>query len=288
MVLPNSALIGEAAYQALLCEVNATPKPGLVDRANTGAHSDMDHTLFCKSAHALRPFFAQLAALGSQTAGLPQHTVLAQVRPLGLQAEAAMFHATQGVNTHKGAIFSLGLLCVAAGRRMALKQSFAPEAVCRQAGALVAGICQRELEKKKDAPSTKGERAFIQYGYRGVRGEAEDGFPHVWGVGLPAYQAALAQSENRNNALCTALLHLIAALPDTNVLTRLNLEAALYARQAAQDCLETISNEVPGSPLWLSALNALDQDFIARRISPGGCADLLACAWFLGELSQQN
>lgn len=149
----NAVEIGDLAYEALLAEVNATPKPGLVDRANAGAHTDMDHGTFLLSAEALRPWFREFARLGEASAPKAPEAVLPSLRPAGIAAEEAMFAATGGVNTHKGAIFSLGLLTTAAVRLTALNRPLTPEDTAATAGAFVSGICERELGQ---TATTKG------------------------------------------------------------------------------------------------------------------------------------
>lgn len=280
--MSGTAHIGRLCHAALVAEVDATPKPGLVDRANNGAHADMDHALFVKSAGALLPYFENIAAMGGYTAKLPPLEAFAACRPLGVQAERDMFSATGGVNTHKGALFSLGLLAAAAGRLNAAEKALYPDSVCEIAAAFTEGICARELHPIK-APATKGECAYLLYGALGVRGEAEAGFKSVRNIALPAYEGALCGGANENDALLYALLHLMAQVPDTNVLTRQNAETAAYAKSAAAALL---SRALPvGSGAWRNALKDMDTDFIARDISPGGCADLIACAHFLHALS---
>lgn len=280
--MSGTAQIGRLCHAALVAEVDATPKPGLVDRANNGAHADMDHTLFVKSADALLPYFESIAEMGKYTATLPTPEAFAACRPLGVQAERDMFEATGGVNTHKGAIFSLGLLAAAAGRLAAANRALSPDSVCEIAAAFTQGICARELYPTK-TPATKGERAYLLYGAFGVRGEAEAGFQSVRNIALPVYQRALHNGANENDALLHALLSLMAQVLDTNVLTRQNGDMAAYTRAQAAAFL---SRALPvGSQPWRSALKEMDTDFIARNISPGGCADLIACAHFLYALA---
>lgn len=319
--------VGALCHAALLAEVDATPKPGLVDCRNSGAHTDMGRALFYKSADALREYYRDVAAAGARTAALPHGEAFAALRPLGVRAEEAMFAATHGVNTHKGAIFTLGLVAAAAGR-LAAATIVAPaaspaaiipqgaaampqraatltaEALCGEVAAYTAGISGRELSK--DAPGTKGVRAYLAYGARGVRGEAEAGLPGALGAGLPAYRAALHGGCADNDALLYALLHILASVEDTNILTRHDETAAAYARQQAAALLgaATLAGGPPGSPPgralgspagaavgsveWKKRLEELDDDFIRRNISPGGCADLLAATWLLHRLGEAH
>lgn len=191
-----------------------------------------------------------------------------------------MFAATGGVNTHKGAIFSLGLAAAAAGRLQSLRRPLLPEALCALAAAYVRGITQQELRQKHAA--TKGGQAFLLHGEAGARGEAEAGFPHVLQHGLPAYRQALSGGANENDALLQALLHILAHMRDTNILIRCGPEAAHYAADSAAAFLAR--EYLTGSAPWRKALEEMDADFIRRNISPGGCADMVALCWLLNRL----
>ena len=271
----NAQRLSGLAYEALLREARATPKPGLVDANNSGAHRDMDLALFETSAAAIRPYFAELVLRGAREADRPVETRLAGIRPVGRSAEDAMFAATHGVNTHKGAIFTLGVLGYVCGRLDAAGRGLEPETVCAEAGRMCRDLA-REL--CQGGGQTKGERAFACYGVTGVRGEAAAGFPSVLHTALPALCAFDA---NENDRLCYALMHLIATVTDTNVLMRLGAEGAAYAKAAARAFLEA---HTPQDADYREALAALDRDFIARGVSPGGCADLVAAAWFLDSV----
>lgn len=280
----RAATIGRLCRDALLAEVNATPKPGLVDQNNNGAHHDMDRALFHKSAAALLPYFTAVAQAGINSASLPPSAAFRTLRPLGVDAEARMLQATGGVNTHKGAVFSLGLLAAATGRLLHGGEALCADAIAKSASMYVAGICAAELHTNKQ-PATKGELAFFRYGLTGVRGEAEAGFPAVLQVGLPAYRRARRQHASKNDALVEALLHLMQAVPDTNVLGRAGPQAAqgLQARAAA-----FLKSGYPtGSAPWKAALLELDAWCIEAHISPGGCADLAACVYYLTGCTAQ-
>ncbi|MDO4572555.1 MAG: GNAT family N-acetyltransferase [Clostridia bacterium] len=262
-------LIGRLAVEALTAEAEATPKPGLVDQNNGGAHEDMNLPLLKRSAAALGPFFARFAALGQAEAGLPLEGRLAPLRASGMEAERAMLAASGGVNTHRGAIFTLGMLCYLAGRG----PSTEPAGLCAAAARLCAGLTAELPEA-----ASHGGRAWSAHGARGARGEAEDGYPTLLRVALPAYEGELARGATDNDALTWALMALIAATEDTNLLHRGGAAGAAYARQAAADFLAAYDPLRAG---YAEALRALDEDFISRRLSPGGAADLLAAARFL-------
>ncbi len=264
--------------RALLDEVCVTPKPGLVDRANSGSHRDMDIFTFTASAAALTPYWAKCMETGQRTACQPPQETFRALRQAGQSAERTMFAATGGVNTHKGAIFTLGLLCGAIGRL------WKPEVPCREPESILeecAKLAQAALEtdftalRAGDSPSTAGERLYLARGLTGVRGEAARGLPGVRDAALPALRCALNAGRNRNDAGAIALLHLIARVEDTNLAARGGMEAAREARKACAALLE--KTPLPD----MESIARLDQAFIRQNLSPGGCADLLAAAFFL-------
>jgi len=191
-----------------------------------------------------------------------------------------MFAATGGVNTHKGAIFLMGLALVSAGRRAGLsgEESGTVPAVCETAAALTSGLCARELGQGE---GTKGQRAYLAHGARGARGEAESGFASVRGIGLPALKSALASGAGEDAALLLALLALIAGVEDTNALTRVGEETARSARRAAAElyCQRPMPEEE-----FFQRLRELDAAYVKDNISHGGCADLLALTWLFHRL----
>ena len=254
------AAIGKKAREALEREVLLTPKPGLVDAANSGAHKDMDKGTFLRSAAVLEPWFQVMAERGGALPKEDPPALLAALRPIGLRAEEEMYAATDGVNTHKGALFSLGLLCAAAGRLQAQGSPLTAGALCTLCAELTAGITRREMQ----AADTHGLIVHARYGAKGVRGEAESGFESVRDLALPHL--------DKENGVYLALLHLIAHVRDTNVLHRAGEEGLAWLQGRAVQVLEDFS---------IPALEQLDRECIERNISPGGCADLLAISFFI-------
>lgn len=272
-----SEMLTELAYQALLAEAEATPKPGLVDRANSGAHTDMHIQTFRVSAAVLRPYFLAFAERSEHECDQPIGACFAGIRAIGKDAEAAMLLSTGGVNTHKGAIFSLGILVYACARLIGSGAICTPERACAVACELVAGV---EDELQNPAVDTHGARMFRKYGTTGIRGEAARGFPSVLTYALPAIRRA---DLTQNDRVLLALMQLIANVDDTNVLARTGAEGAAYAKAAAKRLL---SEHAPGNADFIAAMTALDADFTARNISPGGCADLVSAAWFLDSVQR--
>lgn len=266
--------IAAYAYVALNQEFLTTPKPGLVDKNNQGAHRDMGIRHFFASANALRPFFCRFAETGFLTRDLPPEETFARIRPIGMEAEQAMLRATHGVNTHKGAIFTMGLLCAAAGRLS--PEDWQSENLLSQCAAMTRGLVAQDFAgiTSKNA-KTAGERIFASHGISGVRGQAEAGFPAILEVGLPILRQGLAKGLSLNDAGCVALLHLLAATDDTNLIHRSNYETQQQIRRDMNAMLE--KDPFP----TLSVIEELDRDFIRRNLSPGGSADLLAATYFL-------
>ena len=264
------------AAKSLIDEVLTTPKPGLVDRRNTGSHTDMDLTTFVASANALRPYFEKCVAIGQDTANQAPEETFRLLRQAGITAEETMYQATGGVNTHKGAIFTLGILCGAVGRLWtaetpipALPQLFAECAAVGQAA---------EADFAAMDGSTAGQRLYLQKGIKGIRGEVADGLPSVANTALPALKEGLAKGLSFNDAAACALVRLIAQVEDTNLYHRGGEAGAAFAKEAAQ---------VLGKFPTMEQIEALDDAFIARNLSPGGCADLLAATCFLYRLTEE-
>ena len=267
--------IGAAAVQSLIDEVRTTPKPGLVDRRNNGSHQDMDLSLFEASAQALKPHFCRCVTLGQETATLSPEETFSALRQAGLHAEETMLGVTGGVNTHKGAIYSLGLLCGSIGRI----GSTDTDAVLDQCQAMVHSSVQADFASATG--KTAGERLYLQYGIRGIRGEAADGFPSVKNIGLPRLRQALTDGLSPNDAGAVTLLHLIAQVTDTNLYHRGGESGARWAA----DCAKQLLNQHPYPTA--SQLEELDDAFISRNLSPGGSADLLAVTYFLHTITQK-
>ena len=268
------------AVRALLFEVAVTPKPGLVDRNNSGSHRDMDMYSFLSSASGLWPYFAECVRVGQETAARPAPQTLAALRFPGKLAEAGMLEATGGVNTHKGAIFSLGLVCGALGR-LERERWREPEAVLSMAAAMAEGL-EKELSAPESVRETAGERLYRQFGVTGVRGQAALGFPTVLTDGLPVLEKGLDMGKTADEAGSAALLSLLAHTPDTNMLSRGGPERAGEKREALRNLLQ--SDPYPSR----EALEGLDREYIRENLSPGGSADLLALCWLLYFLKKED
>lgn len=280
----NADRIASYAVEALLVEAAATPKPGLVDRANNGAHEDMDFFTFQKSAAALAPYFTEFVRAGAGE-GRSLHTLLSELRPIGRAAESAMYARTGGVNTHKGAIFSFGVLLGAAGWISAHGKPLMADAVLNAVRIICAGLCHTDYGGRFDTPQTKGQAAYLTYGLTGVRGEAEAGFPLVWDYALPLYRVRRTEHVPLNDALVDVLLVLMAHNMDTNVLGRHDL-AMLQRVQEEADQIAKLGGMQ--TERGRAALQAFDAQLIDAWVSPGGSADLAAVTHFLYEIESME
>lgn len=277
--------IAEFAHTAMLMEAGASPKPGLVCPDHNGAHNDMDYPLFVVSANSLKPYLLECASTGSATWNDDPQNVFSLLRAAGVRAEHAMFAATNGVNTHKGMIFTMGLITAAAGRVVAKGDAPVPEAVANEAASFVAGIVARDLlplkEKVPERKLTAGEKLYLEHGIPGIRHEAESAFPSA--VAAFRYLRSLLPSLPFEKALPQTLLYLVATTDDTNIVWRGGLPGLAFARETARAALDKGGL---GTSVGEKYIYALREEFVLRNLSPGGSADLLAVAAFFNLLHE--
>ncbi|WP_126944768.1 triphosphoribosyl-dephospho-CoA synthase MdcB [Xanthomonas sp. BRIP62409] len=260
--------LGRLAVAALHAELGCAPKPGLVTPFDSGSHADMDASTFLRSLFALRGYFVAIAQAGIDNAPFEQ------LRQLGIAAEAAMLRSTGGINTHRGAIFSLGLLTAQAARLRAV-HGHAPtgEAVCS-----AVQVWRDALRAAPLDPHSNGQRVRAAFRISGVREQAAAGYPLLREIALPSLRSALRSDATREAALAQTLMRLIAEVDDLNLLHRGGQDGLAYAKAQAHAFL---ADGGIAHPQWRACLHAIGRQFVARRLSPGGSADLLACAWFL-------
>ena len=291
--LQTAEHIGALAYLALLEEVYTTPKPGLVDLATTGAHTDMDVHTFEKSAVALHPWFVRMALEGETFQGTPRELFL-KIRTYGIAAEQEMYQATGGVNTHKGLVFTLGIFCAAAGRLKKEGKSMTVRELVYMEQLMTAEILKEEIlhlvspseaENLNERFQTNGIKNLRAYGTAGIRGEALLGYPSVTEVALPVLQQGKRERRDWNLVKLQGLMTLMSQVQDSNILSR-----------TCPEVLENVHKEVKiflnmGGAYQKGAVEKLlrmDQSFIQRNISAGGCADILATAIFLDSLVEEK
>lgn len=252
-------IIAHLATQALQAELDTTPKPGLVDKDNNGAHRDMDYALMQRSIDTLHPYFVKLALLGCADT-LPSHTA---IRDAGIEAEKAMLAATNGVNTHKGALFSMGLAVVAAAHE---KNTDSLQTTIK---ALAASF--------PDTNGTHGSKAkLLSKGATAIKGaldNAREGYEMLFAEWLPFYIER--RKERDEHTLHKTLLRIMCDLDDTNVIYRTDLATAEEVKQEARALLDSFSE---------TALKDMDRHYTTRNISPGGAADMLSLTIFIGSI----
>lgn len=272
---PWAERVADLAHAALIGELETWPKPGLVSPVDSGSHDDMDAETLRRSAAALRPFFAELVAAGARDA------VMAELRAIGLAAETAMMRATGGVNAHRGAIFSLGLICAAAGAR-----GVGPGAERASAEGLaeaVGHLWGTAITRAPVSAVSHGGRAARRFGVGGASAEAAAGFPTIRAVALPALRFGRSCApHDAEAARVHCFFALLAVVDDTNLLHRGGADGLVGARAAAATFVDAGGIAAPD---WRARAAAIHRAFVAARLSPGGCADLLAATLLLDALA---
>lgn len=270
--------IARMAVRSLYQELALYPKPGLVSFQDNGAHLDMNAATFVRSLFSLRGYFVAIAAAGMRDA---EFTELQQ---LGLAAESHMLRATRGINTHRGAIFTHGILSAAAG--CAAVRNITPSD--ENLRAIVVSNWSRDLRAIAiacAATPSHGQLMVARHGVTGARGEALLGFPSVFEIALPGLRSALARGADTRHALVHAFFVLLAGTKDTNVLFRGGAEGLQFIQTQAGEFIERGSVFEAG---WQEHAESLHRQCSAKNLSPGGCADLLAAAWFVHQLQTEQ
>jgi triphosphoribosyl-dephospho-CoA synthase len=270
--MQHASAAARAATLALHDELALYPKPGLVSFQDTGSHTDMDAALFFRSLSCLRHYFHAATRAGARGAAF------AELECLGIAAEQRMLARTHGVNTHRGAIFTVGLLCAAsgalnAGSRPWTAAHLREELRARWQLALVA-----RLRRKR---ASNGQTAADAFGLQGIEHEAAQAFPTLFDVTAPALREGLSTGLSHQAAQLQALFQTMAVLDDTNLAHRGGLSGLRWAQMRARQFLAR------GGVHQIDALDqarAMHRAFVQRRLSPGGCADVLAAACWLQRM----
>lgn len=277
VIAPQSRTIARFALQALHQELAAFPKPGLVSPVDSGSHRDMDAALFFRSLFSLRHYFCEIAAAGRRGAGF------AELKQFGLAAEERMMQATSGVNTHRGAIFNLGLLAAAAGALQTEGRHLQAEEI---AGHIRSSW--GDAIKAHGAALPKNSHGGVvaeRYGVGGALQEAACGFPHVFEVGLPALLECHARGCDQNRAAVQCLFVLMSMLADTNLLYRGGETGLRFVRRVSR---AFIADGGVFQSDWQERAADLHRQFVEMNLSPGGSADLLAATLFVRRLLQRD
>jgi triphosphoribosyl-dephospho-CoA synthase len=269
----TSTSIAELAVAAIRAEADLTPKPGLVDRRGSGAHADMDLTMLHASAESLRTAFTECASAAMQS--VPGPELRARLGEIGRAGEREMLAATGGVNTHRGALWALGLLSAGAALGSGL-------AGVLHVAARLAAVPDRHPTA---AITSHGAHARLRYGVSGAAGEAQAGFPHIRLHALPALRAARRSGADEGTARLEALLSLMATLDDTCVLHRGGFPGLRALQSGAQAIVDAGGFRTPEGRRRFTALGDM---CLTRRLSPGGSGDLLSATLFLDALYRRG
>lgn len=257
-LVPSSTIpyiIAHLATRALQAELDTTPKPGLVDKRDNGAHRDMDHALMLRSIRALHPYFIRLAQLGCSSPQPPHDDIVR----IGIEAERAMFEATGGVNTYKGALFSMGLAVIAAGGA----------ALCHNTNAMSSSIAAL-ASRFPITKGTHGSEAKTRACLKGALDNARDGYRMLFEAWLPFYETCVESADPY--ALHKTLLRIMCDLDDTNIVYRTSLATMLQVKKESKQLLQSFS---------IMGLETMNSKFMRCNISPGGSADMLSLVVFL-------
>lgn len=269
----RAEMLARVATFALVEEAKLTPKPGLVDQHGSGAHADMNLALMLCSAQCLEPMFADMALAAARRTLSPE--LREELAQLGRAGEARMLAITGGVNTHRGAIWTLGLLVASAAMGPGTEEELAQRA----------GRLARYTVPPLPGPMSHGSKIAQRYGFSGARGEAQAGFPHVMKCGLPALRDSRARFRVEAHARLDALLAIMAELDDTCLVYRGGLTVLEWVKAGARRIRE---HGGAGSPSGFEALLHLNDELIRRGASPGGSADLLAAVLFLDAIARSE
>lgn len=268
--------ISSISIKSILFEVAASPKPGLVDRFNSGAHKNMDYYTFLRSISVLGQYFYDCTEAGVEFKGDDYKDLLVDIRPMGIKAEKEMFKATCGINTHKGIIFSMGIIAVAAGSLFIEldKDTFSYTEISNRIKLITKDISKElELVHEDKENFTYGEKLYLKYGTKGIRGEVESGFQTVINISLPILEKLIFEEiYHINDILIQILLYLMANTEDSNVLGRHNSEMLNYVQKESKKAIELGGCFTEEGKRYIESM---DKDFIDKNISPGGSADLL-------------
>lgn len=271
-------IIAHLATRALHAELDTTPKPGLVDKDNSGAHRDMDHALMSRSIRAIHPYFVRLALLGF-AADMPSHDDIVKT---GIEAERAMFEATNGVNTYKGALFSMGLAVVAAAGKAWQGSSITPQTLSAAISKLAFAFPDTKGTHGSKAKQTAASETAT---FKGALDNAREGYPMLFNDWLPIY--ANLSKNGEPHALHLTLLRIMCDLDDTNIVYRTSLAMMKQVKEESRSVLSRWSEATHGTPQDDGGTNLdtilgdMNRSFVQRNISPGGSADMLSLVVFI-------
>lgn len=271
--------IRNLCMKSMTYEVLAAPKPGLVDRLNNGAHKDMDLFTFIDSTISLSGYYYDITKIGFEFNKEDYRLLMEEIRPIGIEAEKTMFAATNGVNTHKGLIFLMGIIAAASGNLYKRFDDIDIKDLVMVIKHMTRGITEELKVDLEDENLTYGEKIFKEYNISGIRGEVEEGLPTIVNISYPIFKRLMNDNKySINTAMIHTLIHLMSVVDDINILGRHGMDMLIYVRKKAKDALRHGGYLTPKGRKYVEYM---DKDFINRNISPGGSADLLAVTMLL-------
>lgn len=265
-------MIANKAQKAIMYEALLSPKPGLVDRIDSGSHTDMDIFTFVDSSLVLGGYFYKCARVGYEN---KIDQIMDIIRPLGIVAEADMYQETSGVNVHKGVIFLYGILCAASGYLKSKQIPLTYDGLLGS-GKQIAGNILDDF-KDKEMAKTYGQDQYSKYGLRGIRGEVYDGFPSVKKA-YTYFEKNIKSTNDLLESMGNTLVYLMTFVYDTNIIARGGMEGLEFMRHLSQDILNSGAYSTEDG---LEKLTQANEKFIQKNISPGGCADLCSLVVFI-------
>ncbi|MDT2732810.1 triphosphoribosyl-dephospho-CoA synthase CitG [Streptococcus parauberis] len=282
----------QAASKALLYEVTLTPKPGLVDCANDGSHSDMTLATFIDSTAVLTAHFYRYIKIGFDNFRQDPQKIFNLLREEGIEAERSMFDATNGINTHKGVNFSFALILGATGAYLAqnpnknLKDSFTADdtrAICQLIVPMTSHLIANDLQNLAEKEQlTYGEKLYLNYGIKGPRGEAAEGYPSLTKNALPYLRNHANSTSDKRFLQLKLLLHLMTFVEDANLIHRGGIGALRTVQKEAKE----LKDKNLASPDLCKQLSDYNDHLVQLHLSPGGSADLFALSLYFAFLEK--
>lgn len=277
-VLPKQAVwqqIDDLALEALYDELSLENKPGLVCPSSNGSHTDMNYHTFINSITSLKGYFSTLSQFGYDDRPFDE------LKNMGLYQEEKMRVATNNINTHKGAIFNLGFVCAAIGRCIQAEIPLTAKTICEQ----LVDRWQFDLTNRlKREPNSHGQKMFQKYGITGAIEMVSNGFEVIQGQALPCFYNTIDSTKDFEKASMQALMTLISALSDTNIVWRGGIKDLENAQALAKQFLQEGGVHQLN---WRQKVNDVNQYFIHNNLSPGGSADLLAVTIFFYKVENE-
>ena len=276
--------IGEAAALGMLFEAAASPSLGLVSPYSNGCHKDMDYFTFLRSTSSIAGIMPICAQIGIDY----EKDLLPKLRAVGMYGEKNMFNSTKGVNTHKGALFLLGIISCAAGRCLNLSIDINRQNMAKQCSIIADNIVERELETINEDTNinlSNGERIYKKYGIKGIRGEVQNGMPSVINIGLPMYEDAKQLNLSESDCLVNSLLGIMSCAEDTTVINRCGIKGYIKMKEMAKKAIDLGAMKTCEGKKFVQGMDRL---FIDNNISPGGAADLLAATVMIYNLERYD